>query len=269
VSKIILTDDPGTRVSSTFLDDSFQGSDPYAPVVVARILADADLRWHAEVVTRLARRSRELKASLVLKHLHELPVDLQRAIKRTIREACISVLDARVYTFQFEQMLGGLGARMGSDGLARIRQQFLGEFVRSSVLWDSPAWRIQRMLFPEPLLDLMEAYGVSSAYEGDYSLFDVLKKKLQKSHSVRLFGARSAAAFAELLDPAEREHVLREVEQDRRYVFWQDIDASVYLKHRSTRQVFDEATASVWMRSTCCARMQTKLFNATRGCDGC
>ncbi len=240
MSKIILTDDTGTRVSSTFLDDSFQGSDPYAPVVVARILADADLRWHAEVVTRLARRSRELKASLVLKHLHELPVDLQRAIKRTIREACISVLDARVYTFQFEQMLAGLGARVGSDGLARIRQQFLGEFVRSNVLWDSPAWRIQRMLFPEPLLDLSEAYGVSSAYEVDNSLFDVLKMKLQKSHSVRLFGARSAAAFAELLDPAERQNVLREIEQDRRYIFWQDVDASVYLKHRSTRQVFDE-----------------------------
>ncbi|MEW6320897.1 MAG: hypothetical protein AB1635_07400 [Acidobacteriota bacterium] len=238
--KIILTDDPDTQVGSTFLDDSFRDTDSYAPVVVARILAGADLRWHSEVVSRLARKSRELKASLVLKHLDELPADLQRAVKRTIREACISILDARVYTFQFERMLSGLGKGLGSEGRSRVRQQFLGEFVRNSVLWDSPAWRIQRMLFPEPLFELAEAYGVSSSYEVDVSLFAVLRKKLQKTHSVRLFGARSAAAFVELLDPAERKTVLREISQDQRFMFWQDIDASVYLKHRATRHVFDE-----------------------------
>jgi hypothetical protein len=240
VSKIILTDDPDTTVGSTFLDDSFLRDDPYAPVVVARILADADVRWHAEVVTRLARRSRELKASRVLKHLNELPADLQRAIKRMIRESCISILDPRVYTFQFEQMLSGVGDRLGSAGMARIRQQFLGDFVRNEVLWDSPARRIQRMLFPEPLFDLAEVYGVSSAYDVDDSLFDTLRRKLRKPHSVRLYGARSAAAFAELLDPAERTTVVREIEHDQRYFFWQDIDATVFLRHRSTRQVFDE-----------------------------
>jgi hypothetical protein len=240
VSEILLTDHPNTTKGTTFLDDSFHRDDPYAPVVVARIPADADLRWHAEVVTRLARRYRELKASRVLKHLKELPAELQRAIKRTIRESCISILDPRVYTFQFEQMLSGVGDRVGSAGMARIRQQFLGDFVRNAVLWDSPAWRIQRMLFPEPLFDLSEVYGVSSAYDVDDSLFDTLKKKVRKSHSVRLFGARSAAAFAELLDPAERSSVVRGMEQDQRYFFWQDLDAAVFLRHRLTRQVFDE-----------------------------
>ncbi len=240
MSEIILTDDPNPTTSSTFLDDSFHRDDPYAPVVVARILAAADLRWHADVVTRLARRSRELKASRVLKHLNELPADLQRSIMRTIRESCISILDPRVYTFQFEQMLSGIGDRLGTAGMARIRQQFLGDFVRNEMLWDSPAWRIQRMLFPQPLFDLAEVYGVSSAYDVDNSLFDTLKKKLRKPHSVRLFGARSAAAFAELLDPAERAAVVRGIEADQRYFFWQDLDATVFLKHRSMRQVFDE-----------------------------
>jgi hypothetical protein len=240
VPKIILTDDPSQQVGSTFSDDSFQDTSSYAPVVVARILGDADLRWHADVVSRLARKSRELKAALVLKHLNELPADLQRAVKRTIREACISILDARVYTFEFEQMLSGLRDGLGSDARSRIRKQLLGEFVRNNVLWDSPAWRIQRMLFPEPLFTLPEAYGVSSSYAMDDSLFDVLKKKLQKTHSVRLFGARSAAAFAELLDPAERETAFREISEEQRYMFWQDVDASVYLKHRATRHVFDE-----------------------------
>jgi hypothetical protein len=96
------------------------------------------------------------------------------------------------------------------------------------------------LLFHEPLFDMSEVYGVSSAYDVDDSLFDVLKKKLRKSHSVRVFGARSAAAFAELLDPAERVRVLRGIEADQRYFFWQDIDATVFLRYRSTRQVFDE-----------------------------
>jgi hypothetical protein len=240
VSKIILTDDPATPGRSTFLDDSFKDRDSHAPVVVARILSDADLRWHSDVVSRLARRSRELKASLVLRHLDELPADLQRAVRRTIRDACVSILDARVYTFRFEQMLSALGGRFGSDGLSHIRQQFLGEFVRNNVLWDSPAWRIQRMLFPEPLLGLAEAYGISSAFEVDDSLFEVLKKKLQKAHSVRLFGARSAAAFVELLDPAEHEAALNEMRRDGRFMFRQDVAAAVYLKHRATRHVFDE-----------------------------
>jgi hypothetical protein len=75
------------------------------------------------------------------------------------------------------------------------------------------------MLFPEPLFDLSEVYGVSSAYEMHDSLFDVLKKKLRKPHAVRVFGARSAAAFAELLDRAERLRVLRGIESDQRYFF--------------------------------------------------
>lgn len=190
MSEIILTDDPNTTIASTFLDDSFHRDDPYAPVVVARVPVGADLRWHAEVVTRLARRHRELKASRVLKHLGELPADLQRAIKRTIRESCISILDPRVYTFQFEQMLSGVGDRLGSAGMARIRQQFLGEFVRDQVLWDSPAWRIQRMLFPEPFFDLSEIYGVSSAYDVDDSLFDTLSGQGSGGHRGRVRGAR-------------------------------------------------------------------------------
>jgi hypothetical protein len=240
VTKIILTDEPSASISSTFLDDSFHREDIYSPVVVARIPADADLRWHGEVVARLARKSRELKASRVLNQLSDLPIDLQRAIKRTIRESCISILDPRVYTFQFERMLSGVGDRLGSSGIAQIRQQFLSQFVRDQVLWDSPAWRIQRMLFPEPLFDLADVYGVSSAFEVDDSLFDTLKKKLRKPHTVRLFGARSAAAFVELLDPAERADVLRDIDADQRYFFWQDLDATVFLRHRSTRQVFDE-----------------------------
>jgi hypothetical protein len=240
VTKIILTDEPSASISSTFLDDSFHREDVYSPVAVARIPADADLRWHGEVVARLARKSRELKASRVLNHLSDLPVDLQRAIKRTIRESCVSILDPRVYTFQFERMLSGVGDRLGSSGIAQIRQQFLSQFVRDRVLWDSPAWRIQRMLFPEPLFDLADVYGVSSAFEVDDSLFNTLKKKLRKPHTVRLFGSRSAAAFVELLDPAERADVLRDIDADQRYFFWQDLDATVFLRHRSTRQVFDE-----------------------------
>ena len=195
MSRIVLTDDPATSVSSTFLDDSYQRDDPYAPVVVARIPADADLRWHEDVVTRLAPRYRELKGARVLKHLSELPADLQRAVKKTIREACISILDPRVYTFQFEQMLSRVGGRYESIAKVQIRQKFLSAFVRDEVLWDSPAWRIQRMLFPEPLFDLSEVYGVSSAYQIDDSLLDSLKKKLRKPHAVRVFGARSAAAL--------------------------------------------------------------------------
>jgi hypothetical protein len=61
------------------LDDSFHRDDIYSPVVVARMPADADLRWHGEVVVRLARKSRELKASRVLNHLSDLPIDLQPA----------------------------------------------------------------------------------------------------------------------------------------------------------------------------------------------
>jgi hypothetical protein len=240
VSSIILTDDPGATIGSTFVDDSFHAHDPYSPVVVARIPVGADLRWHADVVTRLAPKSRELKAAHVLKHLNELSADLQRAIKRTIRESCISILDPRVYTFQFDQMISKLGSRLGSAGMEAIRVRFLPEFVKNRVLWDSPAWRIQRMLFPEPLIDLSEAYGVSSAHEVDDSVFEALRKKLAKPHTVRLFGARSAATFAELLDPAERETVVRSVEQEQRFVLGQDLDATIFVRHRLTRHVFDE-----------------------------
>jgi hypothetical protein len=66
VPRIVLTDDTSTPIGSAFLDDSFRRDDVYSPVVVARIPAGADLRWHGEVVTRLARKSRELKASRVL-----------------------------------------------------------------------------------------------------------------------------------------------------------------------------------------------------------
>ena len=240
MSGIILTDDPTVSVARTFLDDSYHRDDPYSPVIVARIPAGADLRWHDDVVAQLAPRYRELKAARVLAHLGDLSADLQRAVKRTIRDACISILDPRVYTFQFEQLLSRVGGRNESSAKAHIRQKFMSSFVRDKVLWHSPAWRIQQMLFPEPLFDLSQVYGVSSVYDVDESLFDVLKKKLQKPHAIRVFGARSAAAFAELLDPAERMRVLHDIAADQRYFFWQDVDATVFLRHRSVPQMFDE-----------------------------
>jgi hypothetical protein len=236
---ILLTDVSAER-QVTFSDDSFANAgDPYAPVVVARLPLGVDLRWHQDVVQRLARRSREIKAARVLNHWHELPLDLRRAITRTIREACISIVDSRSYALEFDQMVLNIGRGVGRNGLDQIRQRFLAGYVTDRVMWSSPAWRIQRMLFPGDPFGLGEVYGVSTDRQEDDSLFRALRAKLQKPHSVRLYGARSAAAFAELMDPDERARAVDEL-IDRRYFGFGDVEASILAKHRSTHHVFDE-----------------------------
>ena len=235
----MLTDGP-VQGPATFSDDSFENvREPYAPVVVARLSSGADLRWHQDVVQRLARRSHEIKAALVLNHWSELPLDLRRAVMRTIREACISILDPRAYALEFERIVLRASRGHGDDVVSRIRRRFLGGYVADRVLRSSPAWRIQKMLFPESPFQLDEIYGVSSAHQGDDSLFKALRQKLQKPHNVRLYGARSAAAFAELLDPNERMRAIDEL-INKRYVWLGEVDASVLTKHRMTKHVFDE-----------------------------
>lgn len=202
VARITLTDGPGGQ-PETYSDDSFGDvHDAYAPVVVARLPSGIDLRWHQDVVQRLARRSRELKAAVLLNHWGELPLDLQRAIMRTIREACISILDARTYIFEFDRLVVRTVRGIRDEALGRVRERFLAGYVTDRVLWSSPAARIKRMLFPEdPFgLALSGFYGLSSQRPDDDSLFESLRSKLQKPHNLRLYGARSAATFAELQD---------------------------------------------------------------------
>lgn len=242
MSTIILTDDPSRTRVSTFSDDSYQPYTQNAPVVVARIPI-SDLRWHKDVVERLARRGGEVKASRVLRHWDGLPHDLRRAIKTTIREARISILDPRSYAFEFDGMLSRAARGLGSDVRQRIRKQFLFKYVRDRVLIDSPAFRIQQMLFPDPMLDLSEVYGVSSADIRNDSLFKELRKKLQKPHTVHLFGARSTVAFAEILDPEEQANALRKM-QEGGFFARDSVDASIFRKHRATRHVFDEGNSA-------------------------
>lgn len=239
--QILLTDGPAP-VPATFSDDSFESvANPYAPVVVARLPSGLDLRWHSDVVDRLARASREIKASRLLKYWADLPRDLRAAITRTIREATISIVDARAYQLEFDDMLVRVIRGAGEEILSRIRGQFLAAYVADRTLWNSPAWRIQRMLYgDDPLtLEVNQIYGISSANEYDDSLFQSLRTQLQKQHNIRLFGARSAAAFVELADPEER---VRAIEQlwDRRYFMPFDVDLTILARTDSTHHVFDE-----------------------------
>lgn len=240
MSQIILPSGSGPPLPSSYSDDSYRSGDANAPIVVARILSGVDLRWHKDVVEKLARRSRELKASRVLNSLNELPVDLQRAIKSTIREARISILDPKAYTLEFDRLLAqAIGQGIATEVRERFRRRFLADYIRDGVILDSPAWRVQRMLFPEPLFDLSEVYGIDTARHDDDGLFRELRKKLQKPHSVLLFGARSTAAFAELMDPEERSKVLKNRAETGDWLV-RNPDIDVFLKHRGTSHVFDE-----------------------------
>jgi hypothetical protein len=230
--RIILTDADADGRASTFADDSFADvHDPLAPGV--------DLRWHSDVVNRLARKTRELKASLVVNHWNELPRELRAAILRTIREARISIVDPRVYELDFDRMLHKVARGGGREIRALMRHRFLDPYVRERILWDSPAWRIERALFPVEPLGIAEVYGVSRAAMPDSGLFDKLKNKLRKVHTTRLYGARSAAAFAELFDPDERRRALEAI-VDRRYFQRSSIDVEVLTRTRSVHHVFDE-----------------------------
>ena len=115
--------------------------------------------------------------------------------------------------------------------MSRIRQQFLGDFAEEQSALALTSVAHSAYAVPRAFVQSRGRPRCVECVRRDESLFDTLKKTLQKSHPVRLYGARSAPAFAELLDLTERAAVVRSVERDQRYFFfWQDLDATVFLE---------------------------------------
>jgi hypothetical protein len=199
--RIVVTDGT-TPIRSTFADDSYSSAhEVYAPVVVARLPSGLDLRWHADVVATLARRSGEIKAARLLNNWSELSPDLRTAILRTIREACISILDPRAYSFEFDRLIVRVSGGGGEEIRSRLRQQFLGSYIRDRVLWSSPAWRIKRMLYPEDPFGLADVYGVAKVTDDDDSLFEALRNKLQKASQYKAVWGQECCDIRRIVRP--------------------------------------------------------------------
>ena len=117
----------------------------------------------------------------------------------------------------------------------------LAKWEIREVLADSPAVRIQQYL-TKPDLFLGDESADADTAEDDF-VDDFFAEEFDKAHNARLFGARSAAAFAPLLDRDEWIRAIEDPISDMRYVTPAFIGRTVLAAGERTQRVFDEGNA--------------------------
>ena len=225
----------------TFADDSFTIVDPRGLVVVGQVPQLAGLTWHQELVRVCGP---DLKWAKVRHRWPDLSADLRRAVMRDLRDALISVVDPSLYRFDLKNLMINAVGQPESAWPAAFRdwaEEELASWEIREVLADSPASRIQRYLTMPDILLGDDSVGSESVK--DESPLATFSDAFQKPHNARLFGARSAAAFADLFDRQQWIRVIEDVIRDMRYVGPGYIGRRVLAVGERTQRVFDEGNA--------------------------
>ena len=224
--------------TQTFADESFKIEDPRGLVVLGQLPHWVELRWHGKLVERCGA---DLKWGKVRHHWDALSHDLRKAVLRDLRDALITVIDSSLYRFDLDQSVADAVGKPTAVWPAHFRAWFdsqSADYERRSILFDSPVQRIQDFLEDDGDT-LGDIGGIPGNTDESRSILSDLERTLSKPHTMRLFGARSAAAFANLLNRTELERALAEL-WDVRYVTPQRLFAHLLEAGERTQHVFDE-----------------------------
>jgi len=222
----------------TYADESFRIADPQGLVVLANLPEWADLRWHADLGRACGR---ELKWSKIGRCWRDLSADLRRAVLRCLREALITIVDPSVYRFDLEQTVIAAVGQPRKAWPAKFEtwvQEQLVEYEKHRILTDSPILRIDSFLRGDDFW-LDDAGDLTRDGDNQTSLLPVLTDSLKAPHTARLFGARSAAAYWQLLDHDTRERALAEL-WEVRYITPARLAGHVLAIAERAQRVYDE-----------------------------
>jgi hypothetical protein len=223
----------------SFGDEWFKVHDPSNVVVLAQLPKWMELLWHRDLATRLGA---DLKWGAVRAHWRDLGADLRRSILVDLRDALISIVDPTIYRVDLVRSIEERVKRSRGRWPAAFRQLVDGlteKYERQSILGDSPVRRIQRFLEDDG--DSVGGIGgIDGNFDDDRSVLGEIDGQLKKAHSVRLFGARSAAAFSYLVDPGERAKALTSLRGGREFLTPEVINSRVFAFGERIQRVFDE-----------------------------
>jgi len=222
----------------TFSDESFRIEDPRGLIVLGHLPQWVELRWHGEL-TRTC--GADLKWGKVHHRWPSLSHELRKSVLRDLRDALITIVDSSLYRFDLEQSVTEAVGVPGPNWPESFKAWFNAQsetYERRSTLWDSPARCIQDFLEDDGET-LGDIGGIPGNMDESRSILSDLEETLSKPHTMRLFGARSAAAFASLLNRAELERALAEL-WEVRYVTPQRLFAHILAAGERTQHVFDE-----------------------------
>ena len=223
--------------SQTFADESFKVEDPRGLIVLGQLPQWVELRWHRDLVKTCGA---DLKWGRVRHRWHDLSHDLRRAVLRDLRDALITIVDSSLYRFDLEQSIVSVVGRPTSAWPLPFRvwaDEQAASVERRRILLDSPAQRIQDFLDDDG--DTLGGGRISGNTDESQSILADLEQSLTKSHTMRLFGARSAAAFSSLLNRADWVQAFEEL-WDMRYVAPARLSAHLLAAGERTQHVFDE-----------------------------
>jgi hypothetical protein len=238
-----VNDDLILRVDAqTFADDTFKIADPSGLVIDAQLPGWAELRWHRDLQRRCGA---ELKWKIVRRHWGDLDHDLRRAIVKDIREALIIIVDPSLYRFEIERLVERAVNQPRRSWPQPFHEWFDGEAAHyevESILDDSPAARVGEFLANDglDLLETPDGLGPRDRIASRQSALAALETALGSVHNVRLFGARSGAAFAHVLDRQVWIDHLTAVMADMRYISPQQLLGGVLAIGERIQRVFDE-----------------------------
>lgn len=235
-----MAEDPFLRFENqTFADESFKIADRHGPIVLAQLPKWSPLSWHAELARRCGA---DLKWAKVRRVWSDLGHELRRVVLRDLRDALITIVDPSLYRFELERSLiavAGQPKHRWPPQFSAYVEALLEDYEREAMLSDSPVRRIELFLEEDGGLILGEDIRSKPNSAEGQSLESTVSQMLEKPHSLRLFGARSPAAFAVLLDRDEWERALEDL-WDMRYVTPQQIIAHLLRAGDRTQHVFDE-----------------------------
>jgi len=217
----------------TFADDSFKIEDPAGLVVLGQLPEWSELRWYAEL-KRVC--GDDLKWRKVRRSWDDLSAELRRTILRDLREALITIVDPRGYRAEFDRALDeviGLPRSSWTPYGLQWASAERAKYEMHRIVGDSPATKIEHFLSEDP-----PVLGDLHLDERSSVLSDV-QESLKEPHTVRLFGARSAAAFSVLSDRALLDEVIAELHPARYYTTG-TIYARLLARGELTQRVFDE-----------------------------
>lgn len=226
----------------TFADDTFRIADPSGLVIDAQLPGWCELRWHRDLQRRCGA---DLKWKVIRRHWRDLDHDMRRAIVNDVRDALIIIVDPSLYRFEVERLVESAVRQPRNSWPQAFRDWFERESARyeiESILSDSPMARIDDFLVNDgfDLLGEPDGLGQRDDSGGRQSAFPGLETTLGSAHNVRLFGARSAAAFAHVLDRELWIDYLAAVMTDMRYVSPRQLLAGILAVGERTQRVFDE-----------------------------
>jgi len=222
--------------SRTFSDDSFRITEQL--VVTGTLPGWAELRWYPDLVRFCGA---DLKWGRVRDRWPDLSSELRRSILRDLRDALIAIIDGSLYHSEWQRIAERVARRPRAswpEAFGAWVDERSRDYEMRRILDDSPAWRIQEYLADDGDI-LADIGGIAQNTDIERTLLTDLQARLEKPHNVRLFGARSAAAFAHVLnrdDWAKAIDYLRDV----RYFMPQRLMGQVLAMGERTQRIFDE-----------------------------